>query len=204
MDVPLSELGERQAVALGAWFGKQTEHPTSVLASPFVRAHETARLMVGAMRATCELVVDERLREKEFGSLDRMTRVGILQKYPHEAEQRARIGKFYYRPPGGESWCDVAFRVRSLLEHLTTAYAGERVLLVTHQVLVMCARYVIEHLDEQAVLAIDTAGDVVNCGLTTYVSRDGGVDLATYNFVAPLEEAATSVTASPDKPGVRA
>lgn len=205
MDVSLSELGQRQARALGSWFGEQNTTPTVILSSPFARAMQTAELISSAMNSACEVAMDERLREKEFGSLDRLTKTGILAKYPHEAEQRERIGKFYYRPPGGESWCDVVLRVRSFFDHLSVAYAGERVLLVTHQVLVLCARYVIEHLSEQTILEIDRQGDVANCGLTSYAGRsDGTVELRAYNFVAPLEEAATPVTARPDVPGTRA
>ena len=38
-------------------------------------------------------------------------------------EQRGHVGKFYFRPPGGESWCDVILRLRSLLEMMTREYA---------------------------------------------------------------------------------
>ena len=81
---------------------------------------------------------DERLREKEFGILDRMTTFGIREKYPELAEQRKHVGKFYFRPPGGESWCDVILRLRSFLDMLTREYRGDRVLVVAHQVIVNC------------------------------------------------------------------
>ena len=58
---------------------------------------------------------DERLRERDFGAFDGMTGAGIREQYPDEAKRRDLLGKFYYRPPGGESWADVALRVRSLL-----------------------------------------------------------------------------------------
>jgi probable phosphoglycerate mutase len=48
--------------------------------------------------------IDERLREKEFGILDRLTRAGIEEQFPDQAEFRRLLGKFYHRPPGGESW----------------------------------------------------------------------------------------------------
>ena len=31
-------------------------------------------------------------------------------RYPEQAEARAHWGKFYNRPPGGESWADVILR----------------------------------------------------------------------------------------------
>ena len=69
-------------------------------------------------------IVDERLREKEFGVLDRLTRVGIEQRYPEQAEFRRLLGKFYHRPPGGESWCDVILRLRSVLDTISLHYGG--------------------------------------------------------------------------------
>ena len=44
-------------------------------------------------------IVDERLREKEFGILDRLTKAGIAERYPDQAARRARMGKFHHRPP---------------------------------------------------------------------------------------------------------
>ena len=45
IDVPLSELGRRQATALGHWFGElpPDRRPDVLLCSPYVRARETAR-----------------------------------------------------------------------------------------------------------------------------------------------------------------
>ena len=105
VDTPLSELGQRQSRELGRWFGQlpAAESPSVVLCSPYVRAVATARLVCETAGMRNALVADERLREKEFGALDRLTKLGIRQKYPDLAEQRAHVGKFYFRPPGGES-----------------------------------------------------------------------------------------------------
>ena len=78
------------------------------------------------------------------------------------------LGKFYYRPPGGESWTDVILRLRSLVDSLTREHAGRRVAIVSHQVIVLCFRYLFERLNEQQLLAIDAQGDVANCSVTTY------------------------------------
>src|SRR3954462_7237291 len=45
VDVPLSPLGERQAQALGRWFAAlpEAEKPEIILASPYVRARQTAK-----------------------------------------------------------------------------------------------------------------------------------------------------------------
>jgi broad specificity phosphatase PhoE len=55
-----------------------------------------------------------------------------------------------------------------VIDTITREYRGERVLIVAHQVIVNCFRYLLERLDEDAILAIDRAGDVPNCGITEY------------------------------------
>jgi broad specificity phosphatase PhoE len=121
------------------------------------------------------------------------------------------VGKFYFRPPGGESWCDVILRLRSVLDTLSLHHSepGSRVLIVAHQVIVLCLRYLLEGMTEQEILAIDHAGDVANCGVTEYAlepahtphdDNGGKLRLVTYNFVAPLEKAGAPVTARPDVP----
>ena len=81
--------------------------------------------------------------------------------------QRAHVGKFYFRPPGGESWCDVILRLRSLTDTMGREHGGQRVLIVAHQVTVNCMRYLLERLDEAQILEIDRLGDVPNCGITS-------------------------------------
>ena len=209
VDVPLSELGVRQARALAHWFAElpPDQRPTAVLHSPYLRAKGTARLVIDQLgRDTLMAVVaDERLREKEFGILDRLTPLGIADRYPELHEQRRHVGKFYFRPPGGESWCDVILRLRSVIDTITRDYRGERVLIVAHQVIVNCLRYLLERLDEEAILAIDKAADVPNCGVTSYVfdptiGKNGKLVLQIANFVAPLVDSGTPITAKADIP----
>ncbi len=211
IDVPLSATGRQQADALGRWFAVMPDsaRPTVVLTSPYLRARDTAALIesAGGIRADVEIGVDERLREKEFGILDRLTRLGIEQRHPEQALLRARLGKFYHRPPGGESWCDVILRLRSALDTISLHHSGpeSRVLIVGHQVIVLCLRYLLEGMTEEEILAIDSEGDVANCGVTTYsfdgaVGHGGALQLRGYNFVAPLEKAGAPVTTEPDVP----
>jgi broad specificity phosphatase PhoE len=210
IDVPLSPLGEQQSRALGDWFGRQPDRmrPTVVLCSPYVRAQQTADIVARSAGLSRDAVVfdsDERLREKEFGILDRLTVFGIKSKHPELSEQRSHVGKFYFRPPGGESWCDVILRLRSFMDTLSRDYRGERVLVVGHQVIVNCFRYLLDHLTEAEILAIDRLGDVPNCSLTRYefdahAGKHGELILREANFVAPLEQAGAQVTVEPDAP----
>ena len=204
-DVPLSDLGVEQSKALGRWFAgmPEEERPDVVLVSPYLRARQTAEHVHGGGGVRAQrggFVVDERLREKEFGVLDRLTRAGINQLHPEQAEMRRLLGKFYHRPPGGESWCDVILRLRSALDTLSLHYAGRRVLVVSHQVVVLCLRYLLETLTEEEILAIDREGDVANCAVTEYGFDPGQGTLALmrYNMVAPLEASGAPVTSQPD------
>jgi probable phosphoglycerate mutase len=207
VDVPLSDLGQRQSEVLGRWFADMPPdaRPEVVLISPYLRSRQTAQAIrdaAGLSSSFSKFVIDERLREKEFGVLDRLTKLGIEQKYPDQAAARALIGKFYFRPPAGESWCDVILRLRSVLNTMSIHYGGKRVLIVAHQVVVLCMRYLLENLDEETILTIDAAGDVANCAVTEYAitsqKEDGGLQLKRYNFVAPLEREGAPVTAAPD------
>ncbi len=205
VDIPLSQLGKEQASALGRWFAAQrpSERPELILSSPYVRAHDTARHIAAAI-GDLPIRIDERLREKEFGILDGLTTQGVAALQPDQAEFRRLLGKFYHRPPGGESWCDVVFRLRSILDTIALHHGGRRVLIVAHQVVVLCLRYVIEELSEAEILAIDREGDVANCSVIQYrTEEDGNPRLIGYNVTAALSGEATVTTETAEPKGVR-
>jgi probable phosphoglycerate mutase len=179
-----------------------------VLTSTYVRAMRTAEIALAAAEiapADRTFIADERLREKEFGVLDRLTKEGIKERFPEQFAFREALGKFYHRPPGGESWCDVILRLRSIIDTITRDYRRERVLVVAHSVVVLCFRYLIERMTEEQILAIDRTDDVANCAITEYVyrqtlGRHGRLALRRYNFVAPLEAEGAPVTTKKDVP----
>ncbi|WP_432494326.1 histidine phosphatase family protein [Kineococcus auxinigenes] len=183
-DVPLSDLGRRQAAAVGRWLATAPEAPPVpqvVISSPYVRALRTAEAVVrGAREAGLDVPdprTDERLRERDLGWWDGLTGAGVRARFPEESARRARLGKFYYRPPGGESWCDVALRVRSVLASLREEHPGRDVLVVSHQAVVTNFRLVLEGLDERSVLELDAHEPLANCSVTSYAFGDGGVQL---------------------------
>jgi 2,3-bisphosphoglycerate-dependent phosphoglycerate mutase len=207
VDVPLSTLGVDQAEAAGRWFGalSDDERPELILSSPYVRAKQTAEIICkqGALAGgPARTIVDERLREREFGIFDRLTTLGIRERFPEEAAHRRRLGKFYHRPPGGESWADVVLRLRSMLNTINLHYCDERVLIVCHQVVVLCFRYILEELDEAAILAIDKQAELLNCGIAVYEfgpDAQGCVPaLQLWNYGAPLDAESALKTSEPD------
>jgi broad specificity phosphatase PhoE len=207
VDVPLSELGHRQAEATGRWFAAlpESEKPEVILASPYVRAKQTADAICnagGLAGGSKPTILDERLREREFGVFDGLTSLGIREKFPQEAEHRAKMGKFYHRAPGGESWADVILRLRSVLNTINLHYADRRVLVVCHQVVVLCMRYILEELTEGQILAIDKQAEILNCGITAFdfLPDEQSIcwpKLSVWNVGAPMEAEGVEPTAEP-------
>ena len=179
-DVDLSENGIDQADALGRWFSSLTDdvRPTLVLSSPFRRALHTAERTVAGTGV--EIVVDERLRERDLGLFDGLTGPGIREHHAEEAQRRARIGKFYYRPPHGESWAEVVLRVRSLLNDLRTGYADARIWLFSHQAVIMSLRYVLDAIDEHRLLELERSERLPNASVTTYRRAGDRLELVTF------------------------
>ena len=94
-------------------------------------------------------------------------------------------------------------RLRSMLNTINLHYCDRRVLVVCHQVVVLCFRYVLEGLDEETILSIDKQAEVLNCGIASYdFDPDAkGVcvpELCQWNYGAPLEEEGAPKTSAPD------
>jgi broad specificity phosphatase PhoE len=140
-DVPLSPLGEQQALALGvrlsAELGGRPEE-ARVFSSPYRRAVQTAQLALGGGHP---FAIDERLRDRELGILDALTARGVDARLPAEAARRRWVGRFYYRPPGGEAWTDVALRIRSFSGDVDRS-DGRPVVVFTHDAVVTLFLYV--------------------------------------------------------------
>lgn len=165
-DTPLSDTGEAQARALGAALPSHgVGADTAVWASTYRRAAHTGRLALVAAGLPGGPRLDERLRDRELGVLDHLTSHGVSARYEAEAERRAHLGKFYYRPPGGESWADVALRLRSFLADAKASPATTGVVFA-HEAIVQLIRYVLEDWDEQRVLSAAVEEPAPNASVT--------------------------------------
>lgn len=175
-DVELTELGLEQAAALGsAMAGWPAEAlPEVVVSSSYRRARATAVEACRAAGLDLDVTVDERLRDRELGVLDRLTSAGVAARHPEEAERRAWHGKYYHRPAGGESWVDVALRLRAWLREATDAWAGRRVLVVSHDVTVTLIRAICEGLDEEQTMDLARGTPVRNASLSRLVRDEAG------------------------------
>jgi broad specificity phosphatase PhoE len=200
-DVPLSEVGRRQAVAIGRRLAAEPpeRRPTHVVSSPFERAYATARIALAEAELELPIERDERVRERDLGLFDGLTAIGIRERYPEEAARRAKLGKFYYRPPHGESWADVASRVRGWLAELRNTSQPVRAVVFSHQAVLFVMRYVVERLTEQEILQIDRTTRFHNGGVTLYErAPDGQLCLIEHDAVDHLHEHGAPATAGHD------
>jgi glucosyl-3-phosphoglycerate phosphatase len=186
-DVELSDRGRRQAEALGRRLAADPV-PDAIRVSPYRRARTTADLVVATAGWTVAPYVDERLRDRELGVLDTLTGRGVRELHPDEAERRRFLGKFYYRPPGGESWADVALRIRSVLPELEAS--GGRVLVVAHDAVIWLFRAVCERIEERELLDLAASSPIPNASITRLVhdGGDGPWRAAVVDDVAHLDE----------------
>jgi probable phosphoglycerate mutase len=190
-DVPLTELGVRQAEAVGHWLATlpPDEVPQVVITSPYLRARETWR--IAAETSGLDLpapTTDDRLVDRLLGELEMLTRAAIAARYPDE-ESRWKAGPYAYRPPGGESFGDIAERLSSFVADLNREHAGQRVVVVAHDAVVLMMRYVIEGLDWDRIANVERAGRVLNASVTRFDGSSGRLVLAGWNSIDHLPPA---------------
>jgi broad specificity phosphatase PhoE len=124
-DPPLNQAGAAQAAAAAGTL--RNAGFTLVLSSPKLRCRQTSAIVAPSIEAQ----IDQRLAEVNFGEWEGRTKAW-LEEHQAEALRRRRQDPVNFRPPGGESFAQVAVR----LQPLATALRGkdaERILVVAHR-----------------------------------------------------------------------
>ena len=133
-DVPLNEVGRRQAAALAARLsGRGID---AAYTSDLQRARETAEIICrygGGVFAegASDVRSDVRLREMNFGDWEGLTYHEIRERH---LQSLAAWEKDVYKhaPPNGETLEQMTFRIRAVLNDLLAKYNGKTLLLVAH------------------------------------------------------------------------
>jgi broad specificity phosphatase PhoE len=192
-DVELTELGVEQAIAVGRRLAKLPEdlRPQVVITSPYLRARETWRIAAEASGLDFPPpATDDRLVDRLLGDLELLTRAAVAERFPEEAGRLRDAGEYDYRPPQGESFADIEVRLGSFLDDLNRDHAGERVVVVAHDAVVLMMRAVIEKLTWDEILAVQAEyGSVRNASITRFDGTSGTLVLDHYNSVDHLEPA---------------
>ncbi|KAA8498972.1 Phosphoglycerate mutase-like protein AT74H [Porphyridium purpureum] len=113
----LTELGFAQAREAGRKLRQELGPNARVLffTSPYLRTQQTLKeVILGGEFAPGDFQIREdiRLRELDFGQLQDPTSMDF------HIEQRLKVGRFWYRPSGGEACCDLFDRMSLFLDSL--------------------------------------------------------------------------------------
>ncbi|PXX60280.1 broad specificity phosphatase PhoE [Nocardia tenerifensis] len=191
MAIDLTELGRRQAAATGRWFAllDADRLPDLVLCSPYLRAVRTWQGIERELRAAhrdppCQRI-DQRLYDRDRGDLKHLSPAAVRARFPEEFAKEAR-DPLGYRPPGGESFADVADRLRGVVADLADDRRHRRVLIVAHDAIVLFLRQLLENLTDTEVLQISEAGLAGNGSITIWQRTSDGYRLLTYDQRAHL------------------
>lgn len=166
-DIHLSAIGKKQAVKTGIGLKKDYKNFDLIFVSPFIRAYETAKTIAHHF-PKARFIIEERVREKEFGIADGLTPDEIKEQFPYEFNRRLKEKKYYYRPIGGESYPDVNLRVWSFLSSMVREYSGKDILVVCHSAVMLSFRKLMEKFTEEELLKIDREDDLKNCAVIAY------------------------------------
>lgn len=125
-DIALNATGKAQAQAVArALAGVPFD---AIVSSPLQRALHTAEAIADGR----PIELEPRLRERQLGALQGLTRGEVAAQYP-AVQTALTLRSPGYQPPGGESLQDFAARVHALLRELRQRHAGARqLLLVAH------------------------------------------------------------------------
>jgi broad specificity phosphatase PhoE len=124
LDIPLNELGRRQAMHAGRVLGRliaQNGHGRDRLAfvaSPLGRARSTMELVRRELRLPPgDYALDDRLREIGYGEWEGRT-LAESETLDPALFARRQLEKWTFSPPGGETYASVQLRMRDWYDQL--------------------------------------------------------------------------------------
>lgn len=175
-DIRLTPYGKEQALATGKYLEEKFGLFDACFVSPQTRAKETFdsilegyadKALAGELKSKGR--IESRLREKDHGAVNFLSKEEIKRFFPHEYDRREREGKLLYRALGGESWYDVKdLRVGSFLNSAYRDYHGGNILVVSHSIVITCFRMKLERLDEAEILDLTKKEPIDNCGIAIF------------------------------------
>ena len=177
VDMPLSELGQRQAEAVAAHLAR--EQLDAVISSPLRRARQTAEAI--AVRHNLSVATEPDLSEMDVGDMDGLSGPEMRARYPDIMRAWGGPEGPSVHLPNGESLEEVQVRAWSAVEHLRAAHGDSTVVMVAHNFVIativcraiglplthfrrfrhtVASRTVLQLRDERAVIEVlaDTCG----------------------------------------------
>ncbi|GGO27128.1 bifunctional RNase H/acid phosphatase [Microbispora rosea subsp. aerata] len=127
-DPSLTPTGLAQAEAAALRLSRQPYEVEVIVSSPLTRARQTAEAL--AARTGLAVLIDDDLRETDFGAWEGHTFAEIQQRWPRELA--AWLADPDVAPPGGESFAATARRVEQARDRIVKAHEGRSVVVVSH------------------------------------------------------------------------
>ncbi len=122
VDAALTDVGQAQALAVAQ---RLRDVPfDAVYCSPLKRARQTADALGR------DYLIDDDLRETDFGTWESLTFAEVRQRFPDELN--AWLADPSVAPSGGESILDTIRRVTTARDRILAAHPGGRILIVSH------------------------------------------------------------------------
>ncbi|MGL4177269.1 MAG: histidine phosphatase family protein [Dermatophilaceae bacterium] len=194
LDTPLSEVGERQADAVGPALAALA--PSRVVTSDLARARRTGEAVGRALSVPVSL--DPRFREIHAGAWQGLTTAEVTAAWPQEWAAVLR-GEDIRRGGDGESMSEVRARVGQGLDELIGEMApGECVVVSTHGAAGRAAAAWLLGIDQQ--LAWRILGGFDNCHWAELAQGRSGWRVVTWNVGAVNVGAGVVVQSRPAPP----
>lgn len=127
IDTPLTPRGREQAQATKDHLtGITYDH---VVASPLLRAHETAQIIAGE---DADIQLDDRLKEYDYGDWDGELEATLWDKYQEFFDEHHNLLPGSWEVSNGDTYDQVKARLASLFDELVTQYPDGKILVVSH------------------------------------------------------------------------
>jgi 2,3-bisphosphoglycerate-dependent phosphoglycerate mutase len=123
-ELPLTDLGYRQALEVAEQIRAKFQAEL-VVASPFLRARETARVIAESLKLPLKIEPD--LYERDVGALKGKSYDSLEISFGYDP-----MAPWLWRPEGGESYEDVKARVGPILDRLAREHPRRDVVIVSH------------------------------------------------------------------------
>ncbi len=129
----LTKNGRSQAKEVADWLGKGNLPVSVIYCSPLARTKQTAEIIAKKTGAT--LIVDERLREVDFGewegkAVDFSDLTFVKERRKHKLDTSKPESIYHFE--GMESWDSVFARVSDFLSDILPRHRSEHIAIVTH------------------------------------------------------------------------
>ncbi|MGD9890236.1 MAG: histidine phosphatase family protein [Dehalococcoidia bacterium] len=185
-DIPLSDLGVRQAQALGDYLRGQPV--AAIVSSPLARARVTAEAVAAPHGRVVQLEPD--LMEMHVGEMEGLSTTEMREQFPDFLAEWVTERGPSLQMPGGESLEQVQRRAWTVVERLRALYGDETVALVSHNFVLGCVitRALGMPLSDFRRFRLSVSG------VTTLRFRDDRIVLVQLNDTCHLAEAGLPTT----------